>query len=552
MDFIKRLSQADISSIFSKEGEVNASGAFTRLRLGQGPTPRTPLYKNIPQDIVLQMWVDILNRMKDDSHYGPVDAGYIGALVEYDLSRSVKFGPQGELRPLAERAEDLEGYYQNNHFHGFDLIDEECIEKVARTIFGDSLAQLRPLSLSNVIKRDRYDDKLDTNSGCPDFTKRSGAQATNNAIRDAESGKWRHYPMGLGSRSQRGSERFIFMAPFSMNLIEKTYLYPMLDMVNKLEVLELSAWRGFPAVEQGFAKMGFFREDKAYMQIDYTKMDKYFNFTCNSIVTKVVEKGFQPRYSEEITEVLNHYMEVPILIQIDKMIVDPKGHGMPSGSGFTNFSETLVSLYLYYLLQKLDPSYGIENCQCLGDDMVISFDREIFDQNREGFNTIAKYIRDTAKLNLGLLMSAEKQRVDSITTVYLQRFFDERIRDAEGVVVGCYPSILALNTAVNPERYHDPRKWSKEMEILRWLMILENCNKLPYFSELVKFFIKGDKYKLGLLIPGFFDSLTAIYEEGKAIKGFVPSYNNDFQDRGIMDFIVVKYLIQNRSVLENE
>jgi len=550
MDFIKRLSQAEISSIFSKEGEVNASGAFTRLRLGQGPTPRTPLYKNIPQDIVLQMWVDILNRMKDDSDFGPEDSGYIGDLITYDLSRSEKFGPQGELRPFAERAEDLAGYYQNTLFGS--NIDEECIEKVALTIFGSSLNQLRPLSLNNVIKRDQYDDKLNTNSGCPDFTKRSNPLVTHNAIRDAETGRWKDYPMCLGSRSQRGSERFIFMAPYSMNLKEKTYLYPMLDMVNKLGVLELSAWRGFPEVELGFAKMGFFREDKAYMQIDYTKMDKFYNFTCNSIVTKVVEKGFQPRYREDIAEVLDHYMEVPILIQIDKMIADPKGHGMPSGSGFTNFSETLVSLYLYYLVQKLDPSYGIENCQCLGDDMVISFDREILSNREEGFETIAKYIGDTAKQYLGLKMSAEKQRVDSITTVYLQRFFDERIRDAEGVVVGCYPSILALNTAVNPERYHDPRKWSKEMEILRWLMILENCNKLPYFSELVKFFIKGDKYKLGLLIPGFFDSLTVIYEEGKAIKGFVPSYNNDFNDRGIMDFYVVKYLIQNRSALENE
>ena len=95
------------------------------------------------------------------------------------------------------------------------------------------------------------------------------------------------------------------------------------------------------------------------------------------------------------------------------------------------------------------------------------------------------------------------------------------------MVLGMYPSILAINTAMNPERFHDARKWSGEMEILRWIMILENCKNLPYFKELVIFFIEGDKYKLGIDIPGFFDALPSLYEKSGQIKGFLPTYNQE-------------------------
>ena len=275
-----------------------------------------------------------------------------------------------------------------------------------------------------------------------------------------------------------------------------------------------------------------FEESGTLVQQDYTSMDKYYNITCNEIVKAVCRDVFQPSHRDEFDEVLDHLRSVNVLISDDKYIAGE--HGMPSGSGFTNFAESIVSNYITkYLKYQLDLTDG---AQGLGDDLCFGLSNDV-DTSAEVENVLSIVSEQAA----GLVVEPSKQRIDGITTVYLQRFFDKRIKDGE-MVVGCYPSILALNTAMNPERFHDPRKWSGEMETLRWLMILENCKRLPYFSELVNFFIKGDKYRLGLDIPGFFERLPSTYEDAKDIKGFIPSYNQESMDRGILDFDVVKLI----------
>uniref|UniRef100_A0A2V0RNR6 RdRp n=1 Tax=viral metagenome TaxID=1070528 RepID=A0A2V0RNR6_9ZZZZ len=527
-----KLMQESIDRFLSSEGQLRASNGFTTLAVGRPPTPRTPLYKDTPPDQVLENWCKILDQVE-------VENKILEPLIQYDKSRKAKFGPQGGLRPWNEREEDFKSYYDSpiaaeDYKSG---LNEDVILDCRDICFGTQAMQnKRPVTVEKVVSQDIYDDKLNSVSGCYDYAKRDDPSVIARAIYDVANGIWERYPMILGSRSQRGSERFIFIAPFSLNLVEKTFLYPLMERIRSVGDPFFSAWEGFSQVEQGFKDDNFFSEENTYIQQDFTKMDRHVNRKQMHIVAEICAKFWQLSFAQKFSELLQFILDIPVLISLDKLVTGT--HGMPSGSGMTNFAESLISLYLI-----LTYSYnGLEVVafQGLGDDGVIAIRRNGMDDSE-----IFAVMEAGAK-EIGQILNPEKQGISDHTTIYLQRFFDDRIPN-QGMVLGMYPSVLALNTAIYPERFHDARKWSKEMEILRWIMILENCKNLPYFRKLIQFFIEGDKYKLGLALPGFFTQLPPLYEESKAIKGFVPTYNQESMDRGIYQFETVKILLEMAS-----
>jgi hypothetical protein len=305
-----------------------------------------------------------------------------------------------------------------------------------------------------------------------------------------------------------------------------------MEIIRKRKVPSFSAWEGFADVETSMHGQGFFRPKSKLISMDYTKMDQSCGPFQAQFCYDVICDVFQSQYHDLLRESLFHTTTIPLMVQIDKKATGT--HGLASGSGWTNFEESIDSQGVRLLIDEEIPTNADQG---LGDDGGLSM------KTTETDTTIAAVIA-TCSLSLGFEASIEKQRISNNTLVYLQRFFDTsiKIKDSD-VVAGCYPTVLALNSAMNPERFHDPRKWSSSMEILRWIMILENCNHSPLFEYLIEFVIEGDKFKLGLNIPGFFKrDLVRIYEEAKEIPNFVPSYNQASLERGIMDFDVVKYL----------
>lgn len=531
------LSQESLDEQLTPVAQTQASAGFQMLREGKAATSRTPLYKDLSEDEVFDDWLTILTRYEEEDVLRP--------LISYDKSRMSKVGPQGGYPPFSEREANFQEYYTLPDQTMFE-IDYAICEQITREVFGGATDK-RPLSPQNVVDRDQYDDKLQTNSGAPDYGKRKDPLILAKAVADAISGKWKSYVMLLGSRSQRGKARFIFMAPFSLNITEKTFLYPLMEIIRSRNLPFFSAWEGFSEVELGFKAQKFFEGD-IFVQQDYTAMDKSLNDTTVKIFLTIVSPVFQKQYQEEFKQLVYHIFNIPIMTALGKISIGK--HGMPSGSGFTNFFESIISYYVWLLNVKA--SLNITEAQGLGDDLAFSIRAPKHIKASPLFDTwlmsmidsvVPTVISETSS-SIGLTVQPEKQLVDRYTTIYLQRFFDIRIPNTDDMVLGMYPSILALNTAMNPERFHDPRKWSSEMEILRWIMILENCKNLPYFEDFVQFFIEGDKFKLGLVIPDFFIMLPSIYEDSKLIKGFLPTYNQEGLDRGINDFATVKYLKQ--------
>jgi len=518
---IEKFPQTYLDSILDKEKVQVVSDTLETLRVGKLPTPRTPLYKDLTEDQIFAKWK--LTLAQEESKYPE--------LVKYDLSRMEKVGPQGGYPPLSDRMDSFENYYKPGNISVDLEIRNDLIAKTRLLLFGNE-SNKRPLSYESVLKLDIDMDKLNTNSGCPSYGKRTDTIIQDRAIRDAHSGKWRDYPAILGSRSQRGKDRFIFMFPFSTNLVEKSFLVPLMDIIRRRKVLSFSAWEGFDVVEQSIHKQGFFENYKTLLSLDYTKMDQHCGEDFTQFVYDIIAPVFQEKFRPLLKESMFHTNTIPVVIGIDKVVTGT--HGLASGSGWTNFNESVFSQAVHYLIaRKVDVT--LEKNQLLGDDGVMSL--PIID------DMLPEIIAEVGAV-MGQEFNPDKQKISNTNIIYLQRFFSNSIFiKGSRVVAGCYPSILAINSAINPERFHDPRKWNEEMEILRWIMILENCNHSPYFEQLIEFFIEGDKFKLGLTIPGFFKrGIVKAYEEAQSINGFVPSYNQTNMDRGILEFDTVKYL----------
>jgi hypothetical protein len=520
-------------SILDKEKHPDVSNLLMGIREGKLPTPRSPLFKGLSLEQVLDSWLKALLDVPKVTR----------RLYDYEVSRLAKCGAQGGFPPLVERLESLMDYWTKGQIElPKPAYYEELVEDTRQRLF-KGVSGLRPQSYENVIRSSAEKDSLNSNSGCPSYGKRSDPGIQQRAIADAKSGRWETYPAILGSRAQRLSDRFIFMFAMSCNLVELSFVNVILDVIKSNEVLSFAVWKGFIAVVDSLDKQRV-RDRVQYLSLDYTKMDKHFNGLCTQFVIDVLKPVFQSEYRDLLEKSLRHINTVDVLVEPTKLYTG--FHGMPSGSGWTNLAESILS---FGIILQTTKELGIELsddaiAQVLGDDGFLGLSTD-YNEAADVFSKVAA--------QFGMIANSEKQGDSTENFNYLQRFFDREISyDYKGrdVMAGSYPGVLALNAAMNPERTHDPLRWGPEMETLRWIMILENCNEHPAFHQLIELFIKGDKYKLGLLIPGFLKrGIVNSYKEAKAIKGFVPSYNQEKIDRGIQDYDVVKYLRENHATL---
>ena len=198
-----------------------------------------------------------------------------------------KVGPQGGFVPFDERKSTFEEYYTLPNQDNF-AIDYELCREITQEVFGTQRDK-RPLSYENVLQRDIREDKLETNSGCPDFGRKSNPFIQEQALEDAKSGKWRTYPAIVFGRSQRGKQRDVLGMAFSAVLVEKSFMYPLLDIVRSRKIPFFSAWEGFNQVELGFESVDFFYFSDLLIQQDYTSMDKTINQTHQRIFFEICE-----------------------------------------------------------------------------------------------------------------------------------------------------------------------------------------------------------------------------------------------------------------------
>lgn len=504
---------------------------LNRVKLGSDEEFRTTFYKGKSLQSILSPWMETL---KSRLEYPE--------LLAYEEEMAQKVGPLSIQKPISERLQDIEDYYTHVENAG-DPIDDVAI---AATINEFSKAKgIRVKSLP----RTWEDMKKSTNSGLPFFTKKSQVaeitlDGTINvnlqpfSVTTRQKGKSFTSAAVIGWRGQEGGpdfddvkQRVVWMFPFIVNIHELSVYQPLITACQKNKLVP--AWISLDEVDATITRLfDTKRESDLVICTDFSKFDQHFNVnlqnSAKSVLTALLTEGAHSSWLKYIFPIK---FNIPLLVQDDLLYTGP--HGMGSGSGGTNADETLAHRSLQHEVAIRNGGTLNPNSQCLGDDGILTYPGITVDQVMQAYTSH------------GLEMNQSKQYASTHDCVYLRRWHDSSYR-INNVCVGVYSTCRALGKLAEQERWFDD--WSKEMVALRQLSIIENCKYHPLREEFADYCMKGDKYRLGLDIPGFLDNITTIARQSTSnmsgFMGYVQSLGYDIADpsQGIASWWIVNYL----------
>jgi hypothetical protein len=494
---------------------------------GQPEDYRPPFWNKMDRQSVLKLWSKECDRLGFSEHY-PL-------LWQFELDMKSKVGPMSIQLPLKDREVDIQNYYTMIETKSVP-ISREAIE--ATKLFFSPAKGIRLRSRNKVI----LNMKLSTNSGSWAFTKRRKVAKETLAATMFVRGKHLYANVDgkiyqicgtLGWRGQEGGiepdnvkQRVVIMASFLLNLYEGQFYQPFIEACQKLKLIP--GWVSMDLVDQEITALFDSKGDDFVVCTDFTKFDQHWNKDMKEAAFDIENYLCDGALDKEVYFAR---FETPIVCSED--LAYEGTTGMQSGLNGTAPDECVGHKALQFEAAldhnaKLNP-----HSMAFGDDGVLSFPKITADKVMQ---TYTKH---------GLEMNKTKQYVSKHDCVFLRRWHGDDYR-VNGIMVGVYSTYRALGRLLAQERFYDPDKWSDRMVTLRALSIIENCKWHPYFHQFIDFVIKGDKLKLGLAIPGFFDELTKLAED--AIESFTDflGYTKTMQDsdpaRGISNWEVVKYL----------
>lgn len=504
---------------------------FDRVRKGSDVEFRTSFYRGLSPTQVLTKWMPTLRKCKSTWP----------TLWEFEIDLAKKVGPMSIMKPLSERMNDIRSYYTSI------LQEAEPLNPSAVAAFRKEWSRFGRLELRSQV-RTVQNMKLSTNSGCPYFTKRRAAQdktipleakvVGDEVVQDLPNSTYLSCAV-LGWRGQEGGptdddvkQRVVWMFPFGINVRELQFYQPAIELTQRLNLVP--AWVSMEAVDHSITRL-FDTKGKKDLIVgtDFDSFDQHFNASLQACARTLIRNmlNHSPGSQEWIESIFPIKYLIPLAIDMGCVITGP--HGMGSGSGGTNFDETLVHRVLQYECAIVNRAMLNPYSQCLGDDGILSYPGITVE------DVVASYTKH------GLAMNESKQYASAEDCTFLRRWHHTGYRRA-GQCVGCYSTCRALGRLCEQERYYDPKDWGPEMVALRQLSIIENCKYHPLAEEFLQFCMKGDRYKLGIELPGFLDNIERIAKEAiDTIPDFL-GYSRSLQSRdqatGIGSWWVVKRL----------
>ena len=506
---------------------------FKHTTDGQSEDYRPPFWKGESREAVLAKWQKVVDSSALHSE--------LPGLYQFEMDMKSKVGPMSIQLPLADRMSDVKAYFTLSNAQS-EPLDPKAIREAYR--FFSPAGGIRIRSKAKTISKMR----LSTNSGNPWFTKRKLVvdEVLESSVKFSHGEWWLLTPNGnyklaaiLGWRGQEGGisdddvkQRVIWMMSMGLNLQELQFYQPAIEAVQRYGLIP--AYVSMDAVDDEVTAL--FKSKGATDDVictDFTKFDQHFNRDMQNAAFEIEQALLANEEDKRYHgDVFFAKFMIPIICNEEIMVVGE--HGMGSGSGGTNFDECTSHKTLQFEAAIRNKQQLNRHSMAYGDDGILSYPGIAVE------DVIDTYSRH------GQEMNESKQYVSKHDCVVLRRWHGtEYVR--EGRMVGVYSTFRALGRLLAQERFYDPDKWSGEMVTLRALSIIENCKWSPLFTRFIDFVMTGDKYKLGLDLPGFFEHLEQkaqwAIEEFQDFLGYTKNMQQEGRESvGIDNWEVVKYL----------
>lgn len=525
------------------ENNNSLKQALNRLEGGTQDTIRSWFYEHKDPDWILSQVRTELIGMKD-----------LKVIADWDLAKSAKYAPQGGSAPLKDRLNGLEEYFL--HLQRPSIIDDVSWKQAKKTC----IRQLRqrfgrwgftPLTPEQVVDQALGSDKYSTNSGYPLFMKRKKEEAIEQALATASISIDEEFPFVLGTRATMGKTgvdaRNIFMAPMAVNVYGQRFALVIQDLLRKMSTDIFEYQQRFTLAEFFLPWEGWETVQKCISQrwglgikfgADYTKMDQHFNvwhaLECFDVISTLIKR----EYWDEMKESITYTFTAPVITNLGYI---RQLHALLSGSEWTNLLETVWNwIFVHYLEIKYHLQF--EMAQGIGDDQLWIIGNIKPGKKSEDWltETVIKEFEYA-----GLPGNSDKQEVSWTETGFLQRLMTSEWYGFSGKMpaAGVYSLIRNVTSQVYPEKYHNDKNWDSDMFALRVIMIAENCVQHPLFRWYVEFCAKSNDNVLDFIRKGQTHALE-VQEKAREIGGFLPTYNQEKQNKSITDFETYKLMVE--------
>jgi hypothetical protein len=464
--------KVSISKYFYEDAETHLRSYFGKVEKGNDVDYRTPLFNERPREEILNEWWPILESK----------CSGMPELLDFESDLREKVGPMSIEKPLSERIDDIEAYYDLIHQDQVPL-SNEALSALYNEWKGVSGIRIKTPEATWL------DMKKSTSSGNPYFTKKRIVYEDHGL--GSFDGKWIRTDTGLylptailGWRGQEGGpedddvkQRVIWMMPMNVNVEELRFYQPLIKAAQRLNLVP--AWNGNDAVDEEMTLLFDTKgKDDNVICTDFTKMDQH----CNESMQASVRSFFSHILTNNdeskwwLDNIFPYKYSIPMMYDYGEIYTGE--HGMASGSGGTNADETSFHRGLQHEAAITSHAKLNPHSQMNGDDGCVSY------PGIEVDNLLPSYTRH------GQEMNESKQRVSKFDAVYLRRYFNRDYR-IDGIMRGTASTCRLLGKLTTQERFYDPDEWGPEMLIMRSLSIIENAKWHPAKEEFLEFCVKG-------------------------------------------------------------
>lgn len=485
------------------------------LQTGRQSTPHSWLYEKEDAQHTLERWIPLMEKGNSKSPFAKEFNIFDSAQIE-------KFGPQGAVPPIDSKEvwDVIDPLYSPTEYDSPSALSQwiDVADKFGQSVFRQ-IRRATPLPYFSVIDDMKVRDSLNTNSGFPRFVRRN--KVRDMEVKDAEAGKAYDYPAIILFRFYYGKLRPVWMFPMSLNLVEFSFQQPIqkalqnspLDWVRQY----LTPWAGYEHVKKTLTAQW---HGEWIIGGDTTKMDAHMRPAQLNLVYHVVKWLFQEKYWDDLYRSLMWITEIPLLIS-DKYQLEGV-HGLASGSGWTQLSETVLQMLMAF-------NAGVTG-QGIGDDFYWMSDANA--------DELVRYLG-----SFGLPANPAKQSIAKDSLTFLQRMNHQGFfsRDDARILGAYYPTIRALGSMLLPEKFHKPKDWNSDMFCTRNYTILENTVDDPCFDEFATFVARGHKDMIPFAKKSA-SELNAIQKEARRVPGLFPSYNQEKLDRPLGAFTSIQFV----------